>query len=363
MSNTTQNQYVPDYVVPPGEILLEAIEERGMTQTELADRTGRKKKTINEIVKGIAPITPETALQFERALGVPADFWSNLEKNYRTGLARLAEKERLKEHVDWLGIFPIKAMVNKGWLEAEKDKVLQVQGVLNYFGVASPEQWEEMWMGESVAFRKSPTFESNPGALAAWLRQGELEAQNISCDPYDKSGFRAALHEIRSLTTTDPEVFQPELIGLCASSGVAVTFVPELPKTCISGSTRWLSPRKALIQLSLRHKSNDHLWFTFFHEAAHILLHGKKELFIDNPKNKGDKEDQANEFAAHFLVPQAKYESFLTKTNPRSKASICKFAEEIGIAPGIVVGRLQHDEIIPPSHCNGLKVRFEWKDC
>lgn len=78
MADTTSNQYVPDYLVSPGEILAEYLEAYGMTQTELADRTGLTKKTINEIIRGKSPITPETALKLERSLGRPAHFWNNL---------------------------------------------------------------------------------------------------------------------------------------------------------------------------------------------------------------------------------------------------------------------------------------------
>ena len=362
MSNASLNQYMSDYAVLPGEILLETLAERGMTQAELAERTGRKKKTINEIVKGKAPITPETALQLERVFGVPAGFWNNLEQQYRADLARIAEQQRLAKQVEWLELFPVKELVRNGWFDSSKDNVQLLQRVLNFFGVASPDRWHEVWEGEAVAYRKSPVFESNPHALAAWLRCGELTGFEIECQPYDKSVFKKSLDVIRGLTKVEPVVFQPELIRVCAAAGVAVAFTPELNKTRVSGATRWLTPTKALIQLSLRHKSNDHLWFTFFHEAAHILLHGKKEVFVDDDQYAGDKEDEANKFAADFLIPPQFYKRFLRIHGPRiSKKAICDLAQAIGIAPGIIVGRLQHDKILPPSHCNGLKVFYKWQ--
>jgi HTH-type transcriptional regulator/antitoxin HigA len=362
MSKKRANQYIPDYVIPPGETLLEALEERGMTQAELSERTGRKKKTINEIVKGKAPITPETALQLERVLSIPARFWNNLEKNYREDLARIEDEERLSRDVEWLENFPLREIFKKAWVEKAADQVQQVKNMLGFFGVASPEQWQEIWMGEAVAYRKSPSFESNPGALAVWLRKGELVAQQTACAPFDKTAFRTALEEIRTLTTEPPETFQPELARKCAGAGVAVAFVPELPGTHVSGATRWLTSTKALIQLSLRHKSDDHLWFTFFHEAGHILLHGKTDLFIDDETVTGIKEDQANKFAADALIPPSPYRRFKTTLGTRiSKKTIRSFSQEIGIAPGILVGRLQHDGLLPQSHCNDLKARFSWK--
>lgn len=360
MSNSLANKFVPDYAIAPGETLLDTIEALSMSQAELSERTGRPKKTINEIIKGKAPITPDTALQLERVLGVPAAFWNNLEKNYRETLARLAEQDRLQEQIAWLSELPVKALAKLGWIQPHKEKVHQLQEVLNYFGVASPECWREMWLGAQVAYRTSRAFASDPGAVSAWLRKGELVARDIVCKPYDESTFRAALKTIRSITVKPPEEFQHEVVRLCADAGVAVTFVPELPKTRASGATWWLTPAKAVILLSLRYKSDDHLWFSFFHEAGHILLHGKKDVFIED-NHSSDKEDEANRFASDFLIPANKLKTFISTTRI-SKDAICTLAEELGIAPGIIAGRLQHDGFLPPSHCNDLKTRLVWKE-
>ena len=82
-TESEREHWQPDWSVPPGDVLLEALEERSMTQAELAGRMGRPLKTINEIVKANAAITPDTAIQLERALGVSAQFWNGLEANYR----------------------------------------------------------------------------------------------------------------------------------------------------------------------------------------------------------------------------------------------------------------------------------------
>lgn len=360
MVNRIQNQYAPDYVSPPGETLLETLETLGMSQADLAERTGKAIKTINEIVQGKAPITPETALQFERVLGVPARFWNNREQRYRESLAQAGERERLQAHVGWLKQAPVKAMCQLGWIRCLADEIEQLREVLQFFGVASPDQWQAIWLSPQASFRCSPAFEADPVAVAAWLRRGEFEAQRLPCEAYDVARFRAALTEVRQLTQQPPEVFQAELIRLCATAGVAVVFVPELPKVHVSGATRWLTPTKALIQLSLRHKSDDHLWFTFFHEAGHILHHGKREFFIDIDDRDGDdKEQAADKFAADCLIPAPQWRRFARQTR-YSKEQILAFAAEAGVAPGIVVGRLQHDKLLPPSHCNDLKRRLDW---
>jgi addiction module HigA family antidote len=354
-----QNQFAPDYAVPPGETVLETLEALGMSQAELADRTGRPRKTVNEIIKGKAAITPETALQLERVLGVPASFWNNLERNYQETLARTDEETKLRRHVGWLNKIPVRELVRRGWIKQHADRVLQLKEVLGFFGLASPERWDQKWLGPQVVFRKSPVFRSDPGAVASWLRMGEITAQRIVCQPFDTAKFKSTLRQIRSLTTKLPEVFQPEVERLCAEAGVAIVFVPELPRLRASGATWWLNPSKAVIQLSLRYKCDDQLWFSLFHEAGHILLHGKKEVFIEEQGN-DSKEKEADEFAAEALIPKDMYRRFVNGQR-FGKAAICAFSAEAGIAAGIVVGRLQHDGHLPHSFCNELKCRLVWK--
>lgn len=361
MSNTRTSQYIPDYLIAPGEVLKDYLESLEMTQAELAIRSGLTKKTINEIIKGKSPITHETALRFERTLGRPAHFWNNLERQFQEDRIRLAEKQRLESWQDWLKKVPVNAMIKLGWIAKRKDKHGQLEEVLRFFGVASPEQWQGVWQGYQVAYRQTKRFETKAESVSAWLRRGEIERRKIRCAPFDKKRFQEILEEVRHLTRETPDIFVPELVDLAASTGVAVVFIPELPKTGIYGATRWLRG-KAMIQLSLRYKSNDHLWFTFFHEAGHILKHGRKEIFIEGNGLDGEKEEEANTFARDKLIPPADYRSFLASWNGVTLAPIKKFAKEINIAPGIVVGRLQHDKRLPRSHGNKLKVFYHWSE-
>lgn len=364
MSEHVQNQYHPDYVSPPGETLSEVLQERGMSQAELARRTGRPKKTINEIIKGKSAITPETALQLERALGIPARFWNNRQQQYEEHQAALQEEEHLRSHLDWLQRFSVKAMINLGWIQKAPDELGQLRELLNFLGIASPEQWDDLLQTKAV-FRKTEAYESDPADVTAWLRRGEIEAQKIYCRPYDAVRFKKTLIEdIRPLTVQSPEQFVPELVRLCADSGVAVVFVPQLPKARVSGATRWLVPDKALIQLSLRYKTDDHLWFSFFHEAGHILLHGKRDFFLENDEDeRTEKEQEADKFAADVLIPPEELQTFLdswTLGRYPSTVAVREFADRIRIAPGIVVGRLQHDGHVPHSHYNKLRRSLEW---
>ncbi len=350
--------FKPDYDVIPGATLQETIDALGIDQVELAVRLGLDKKTVNQIIKGLAPITRNTAIRLERVTDVPANLWNNLEMNYREGLARKEERRRLLENLNWLEEIPRAELVNRGVVERKRDRVLVLQQVLSFFGVATVDAWKKLWLAPRFSFRKSPAFAAKPGAMATWLRLGELQARTISCRPHDRVRFKASLDAIRGLTLEAPRVFVPKIREFCANAGVAVVLVPEIKGAPASGATQWVTPERAILQLSLRYKTNDHFWFSFFHEAGHILHDGKKEKFVDSDRNtREEREAKADRFAAHHLIPR-RYTGALRELN--SWKAIKRFAAFIGIAPGIVVGRLQREGVIRYDQFNGLKRRFHW---
>ena len=359
MDRRTRKRYPfePDYAVPPGKTLRETIDTLNMKQRELAVRTGLTPKTINLIAKGRAPITPDTAVLLERVTGVPARMWNNLESNYREQLAKIEDRRRLEADLDWLKCIPTRELIDRGVIDEQPDKPALLQAVLRFFGVSSSQAWRNLWMHPAGAWRKSKCFRNKPGATATWLRLGELEALKIKTKPYHPEKFKGALHQIRRLTVERPSVFGPRMQELCAGAGAALVFVPQIKGCPASGVTRWLTPDKALLQVSLRYGTNDHFWFTFFHEAGHILNDPKKEVFIETGHGDEPREEQANRFAANHLVPQARADEL---PGLITRANVIAFAKSIGIAPGIVVGRLQKEGIIGPSYLNELKQRFAW---
>jgi HTH-type transcriptional regulator / antitoxin HigA len=217
----------PGWAVMPGEVLEEALEDREMSQAELARRTGRPMKTISEIVNGKASITPDTAIQLERALGISATFWNGLEARYREALAQERAHRDLESHVSWLANFPIRDMVGLGLLPARESSVATVGELLSFFEVASPSAWEKHWQRPSVSFRVSQSHESSPYAMAAWLRWGEREALKTETSPFDESAFREALATVRPLTRLLAlDVAMSRLRTLCASTGVVALVIP-----------------------------------------------------------------------------------------------------------------------------------------
>lgn len=351
-------QYNPDYIVSPGEVLEDYLEAHGMSQSELADRLGVHKKTVNEIVKAKAPITTDMALKLEKVFQRPAHFWGNLEGQYRQSLARLEEAKRLEEGLGWLKRVPVNNMIKFGWIRRCATKTEQLTEVLSFYGVASRDQWQDIWQNHQVAYRQSQAHKVHAEAVSAWLRQGEIEARNVSCGDFNRQDFIQVLNEARAWTREPPEVFHPKLIESCAAAGVAVVFVPELPKTGVSGATRWIAG-KAVIQISLRYKRADQLWFTFFHEAGHILKHGRKLVFLEGNGMEDQNEQEANTFAANHLIPPEKWREF-TIFGDYSNLSVVAFGERLGIAPGIIVGRLQREKLLPFNKGQELIMRLKW---
>lgn len=255
--------------------------------------------------------------------------------------------------------FPFRDMIRREWIEHADDETGQVRELLQFYGVASSESWDDWNRIATTSFRKSQAFEGEHKSVSAWLREGERRALNLPCELYNRQKFKAALYEIRPLSRESPCEFLPRMEQLCSKAGVALVLVSQLPKTRVSGATRWLSPTKGLLQLSLRFKTDDHFWFSFYHEAAHILFHSKKAVFLENANMSGDEETEADSFASNFLIPEKEYVDFI-QTMHFNRLNIEEFADTLGIAPGIVVGRLQHDRLIPFNRCNILKQRLEW---
>lgn len=359
---TATNQYRPDYAVPPGWILEERLGAHGVSHAEFARRCGRSPKLISEIIAGKAPLEPETALQFEKVLGVDASIWLGIEADYQLHRAREAESVESAKSSVWLKSFPVSELVKRGALSRPESDADAVSKLLSFFRVASVEAWHTKYGLANVAYRHSPAFKSDGAALATWLRLGEIEAERQACAEYDEARFKQALKEIRGLTRAPVGDALTRARAMCHEAGVALALVKPLPKTALSGAAWWLSPRKAVIQLSARHKTDDHLWFSLFHEAAHIVLHSKKSVFVDGADEEIDEiEAEANRWAFNVLIPRQQWERFVA-TAPRSERAVRTFAAEQGIAAGIVVGCLQHGKYLPWTHLNGLKVRLTWKD-
>ena len=359
---TSSPRAYSDLPIPPGEILEEELEARGMTQKELAARLGRPAQAINEIIRAKKAITPETAIGLGRVLGIDAQFWTNLEATYRMTLARQREQEMLAANVQWLDEYPVGEMLKRGWIQAGRDRPSRLKALMSFLGVAVA---EPQAFQKAVGFRITESAQQRVslGALSVWLRKGELDAQELSTVDYDQEAFTQALHGIRAMTTLSPSEFIPAMSNLCAQSGVAFCMVPELPKSGANGATRWLTDSKALIQMSIRNKWADIFWFTFFHEAYHLLKHRTQRRMVihglDADPDVAALEAEANRFAGDFLIDPREWSDFCDG-GYFTADSVKEFARSAGVAPFIVVGRLQKENRLAYNRLTALKRRYEW---
>jgi addiction module HigA family antidote len=355
--------------VHPGEIVSEYVEFRGWTQRDLARRTGLTPKTISEICNGKAPVMPATALALEKVLRRPAHFWLNLQRQFDEAEARSRELNKSNLWIEWAQKFPLKDMKRLKFALPEGRS--DVDALLTFLGVSSPESWRAVWSASNVAYRQTRRFTQSAEAISAWVRETEIEAEQMETAPFDEARLRSCIGKLRRLTREKADRILEPLQSICAGFGVAVVVVPELPHCGISGSAEWLSDKKALIGLTLRYKTDDQLWFTFFHELAHILLHRKKRAFIvDNATDDLSDhvvdpemqkyEAEANQFAGDTLIPPSALSEFL-RARTFTNNSIYDFAEKIGIGPGPLVGRLQREDILKPFQGNSFKQNLGWK--
>ncbi|MDD4968960.1 MAG: XRE family transcriptional regulator [Paludibacter sp.] len=305
MSN--QNQYFPQSLPHPGETLEEKLQEMGMGPKEFAIRTGKPEKTIIAVMKGDSAITPDMAVQFESVTRIPAHFWIINQRHYDEYIAREKRHEILKQSAQWARLFPLSELIKKGWIPESANMEEKTMHLLKFFGMSSPAAWENYYFNRElkVAFSISLKQIREPYAISAWLRKGEIQAAKLTANTYSEKRFKEALPEIKELMSIQPEGFFNELQNICLKVGVKVVCTPDLPKTSITGSTRWLN-KIPLIQLGEKLIQNDDFCASFFHQAGHILLHGKKDIFLEKieyPDKTMDKELEASTFARKWTLP------------------------------------------------------------
>lgn len=358
----SEQDFQPDWVSAPGETIADILEQRRVPPVVFAEKIGYAAEHVNDLLQGRAAVTADTAALLERHLGASSTFWVNREAHYRVDLSRLGRNVTGALGREWLRELPLPDMIRFGWLPRAENLPAQVTTCLRFFEVPDERTWQQVYRKplEMAAFRTSATFDSRPGAVAAWLRQGEIEARGIHCEVWDENKFRALLPTLRPLTRQkDPARFIPRLVELCAACGVAVV-VLRAPTGCrASGATRFVAPDKALLLLSFRYLSDDHFWFTFFHEAGHLLLHGQHALFLEGADMLTNAQEQeANDFAAAVLIPEAFKGEF--DRLPLRHLDVIRFARRLGVSPGVVVGQLQHRGRLGRDQLNRLKRRFTW---
>ena len=345
-----------EYVIAPGETILELLESNGMSQLDLAYKTGINKKTINEIIKGKAPITTTTALKFEYVFNIPASFFNNLESSYQEVLERKNDFIKVKEEEKYLENILYNEMAKRGWdwIEKTNDPFQKVINLRKFFSVASLSFDTEL--KKKLAFRKKNNDKFSNEALYCYLRYGEIESNKVTYPKFNILLLNENLSKLRNLANDSFIKQFNKLKEILFSCGISLIFEPELPHTYVNGVSYMINPNKAIIMISDRGKKNDIIWFTFFHEIGHLLKHSRKEVFVDlDDKEENNIEKEADKFARNILIPDKSYNEFIRNNKIFTEKILKDFSKSINILPGILVGRLQKDGLIKWNEFNYLK--------
>lgn len=353
------------WAIPPGRTISDLMKSRGIASTHLAHSVDMSEVDFESLLEGKCVLTARIAKRLEAELGASAGFWLCREEQYREQLATLTDgvDPDNDEYHAWLKSLPLKQMQELGWVEPTRDKREKLRRCLAFFDVPNLDAWRRTYSDTkgAAAFRTSDTFEEDEVATAVWLRRGELEAEKIECKKWSPALFEAQLPKIRALTNIpNPSEFLPKLQQLCAEAGVAVAIV-KAPKGCrASGATFFGGPDRAVLLLSIRYLSDDQFWFSFFHEAGHLVLHWDADLMIletsDGPMS--PQEEEANKFATEQLIPphlQARLPAA-----SKSLKGIMRLARDAGVSYGVVVGQMQFRGLVSQKIYNNLKNRYKW---
>lgn len=360
MAVAQDTQFRPDWAIHPGEMLEEYLEAHGLSQAEFARRADLTPKLVNTIIKGHNPVEADTALALERVTGTRAYIWTGLQKEWELCRSRVAERSKRDSNAikGWLALFPVKELQQRGVLPSSNDLHGLRESLLGFLGVANENAFAGLNQRYAVRYRASKAFRSSPECVHVWLQLATRAAEQMDVAEFSDAKLINALAEIRPLTKLPPQEFQPRLTALCAAAGVAIVPVPPFKKTKLNGAAFWYARNKAAVALSLRHRTNDHFWFTLFHELGHLCLHGRDMAYVDDDKPESDPaEAEADAWAEDMLVGRARLHAFMAG-QPRAKAEVRQFAASVDIHPGIVVGMLQHHGVLPWTHMNDLKDSF-----
>jgi len=336
-------EFTPDWSVHPGALLRRVLERRGIRQSELAERTGLTPKHVNQVVSENIGISGDVAILLERVLGIDAQFWVRADADYQAYISDLKAKEQVAEYAPWAKSFNLATLERYGIVERRDSMTVRAEKILKFFGVASPDAFEQTWLRPRVSFRRSQSFTVHEPNTALWLRLVERSAEASEVPPLRLGVLRKVASEIPRMTSL-PSIadgFTAAKAAL-ADAGVVLTFVRQVPGTRVGGATWWLSVERPVIGLTERNRKSDIFWFNLLHEIGHILLHPKRETFLDLETDRSladPAEQQADMFAEQSILNDAA-RAEIAKAATREQLLI--LAARLGVDISIVAGQHGH---------------------
>ena len=337
---------------PPGATIKEQLNDKGMSQKEFAARMDMSEKHISKLINGEVQLTPEVAVRLEIVLGVPAKFWNNLEAVYREKLVKVKAENAMDTDEALARQLPYSEMAKFGWIPETRDSKEKVINLRKYFEVVELALLENKQITR-IACRRLAVTEKSDLALLAWAQEAKIKARNIETSPISIKKLRSIIPEIRSMTVLNPKEFCPKIKNMLAECGIALVFLPHLKGSFLQGAS-FMDGNKIVVGLTARGKDADKFWFSLFHELAHIVLGHIRQ--IDGTTEQDEKD--ADVWSRDTLIPKEAFDAFVEKSSFLT-TDIRAFAKTLGLAPGIVVGRLQNEGYIKHSMMNELKEHYE----
>lgn len=358
---TTVTAFEPRWASSPSDAIRRLLDHRGWTAEDLADQLGIGDPATRRLLAGSQEITDEIAALLADRVGGSTSFWLARERQYREAAEWLTADELVQR-------MPMSQMIQLGWVDSSDSWRSRARIGLAFFGASDAEEGSRK-IRDAIGgahYRTSSAFSSDEVILAAWLRRAELEAEELGVGEWNAARLRDSLPAIRNLTrVADPAEFLPALQRIAADAGVAIVVV-RAPKGCVlSGAAFRTASGTATVALTARHLSDDHLWFTIFHEIGHLLLHGAEETFLDDfegaerSAEASSAESEADRFAQHALVPSG-IDSLRVSGRGPTKRDVLRFASRENVSAGAVVGQLQHEGVVQFNQLNTLKRRYKW---
>lgn len=337
---------------PPGATIKEQLKEREMSQKEFAARMDMSEKHISRLINGEVQLTPDMAIRLEVVLGVPAKFWNNLEAAYRERIIRVESENAMEADEVLARMLPYCEMAKYGWIPSTRNVKEKVINLRKYFEVVELSLLADKQITR-IACRRLAVTEKSDLALMAWAQEAKIKAREIVTEPIDIKKLMNLIPEIRKMTLQKPVEFcnlLKEKLGKC---GIALVFLPHLKGSFLQGAS-FMDGSKIVLGLTARGKDADKFWFSLFHELGHIILGhiGQQDGTSDQD------EKDADIWSRNELIPIEAFKKF-TGQHVFTTDSVKNFANHIGVAPGIVVGRLQNEGYILHSMMNDLKEHYQ----
>lgn len=352
--------FSPDRVSPPGDTIIDLMDEHGLTDVELSKKIGLSVSKGQQLLRGDMQLNECMALRLQDIFDVSVNFWLKREGVYRKHIEHLNSVNK-----EWLDSLPVKDMINFGWIPKASTRELKFKYCMDFFGIKSVNDFTRKINNDAplVAFRKSLSLKTVPMADLTWIIKAKELSENYTCNKWDKGKLKSLIPDIRQFSN-EPDVrkFIPQLKEIFAQTGVSFIVLPT-PSGCrASGATCFFKPDRATLIVSFRHLTDDHFWFTLFHEIGHLILHDAIDIRVEGEKEISSKEElEADQFAVDALIPKA-FQKEIKKYRAKDWKDIVRTAKKIGVSKGIVLGHLQHIGNIPYSHLNRLKVRYKKDD-